>query len=552
MTLKLFLFGKKCILDGKTHAKLRGWDFMLNTRASGILLHPTSLPGPFGIGDTGQAAYDFIDFLHASGQSYWQILPLEPIGAGNSPYASCSAFAKNIFLISPQQLVSDGLLTPRDIQDIPDFNDNKVQYNDVITYKSKLFKKAFANFNDLDLATLGKFDTFCMDHSYWLDDYSLYISIKEYYQALRKNSKSDYKEVVKSLEGTYETALIDEFYKDGSWFTWPTPLKDRNANALDEIKINLKDEILYHKFLQFLFFSQWYDLKTYANEKNVKIIGDIPIFVSHDSADVWSNPKLFDLNQKGFPVEVAGVPPDYFSANGQLWGNPLYNWDYHSQTDFKWWRMRLRYMLEYVDLARIDHFRGLESFWAVPIESETAKSGKWRKAPGYDLFEAFIKDLGELPIIAEDLGSLTEEVHTFRNAFNLAGMAILQFAFQNDNKNPYLPHNCSQNTVLYTGTHDNDTVLGWYETCDPSVKNHVMSYMNSGDDDIVWRLIRMAYASVCNTVVIPMQDVQQLGTEARMNVPGVATGNWEWRYTQDMLQPSMVDGLNYLKNLYGR
>lgn len=525
---------------------------MINTRGCGILLHPTSLPSPYGIGDLGQDAYDFIDFLSAAGQSYWQILPLEPMGAGNSPYASYSAFAKNIFLISPEKLVTEGLLTQSDIENPPNFNHHKVEYDLVTPYKESLFKKAFSNFNLLSKKTLVKFNSFCKDNSFWLDDYSLYVSIKEHYQNLRQDTTEDYDLVVQSLKGIYEEDLIKEFYNGGARVTWPTPLRSRNIKALNQSKKELKDYVQYHKFFQFIFFSQWQDIKSYANEKNVKIIGDIPIFVSYDSVDVWSQPKLFDLNQEGFPTEVAGVPPDYFCADGQLWGNPLYNWSYHDQTDYKWWLMRLKNILQYVDYARIDHFRGLESYWAIPAESKTAKSGKWKKGPGHKFFEAFIRELGELPIIAEDLGTLTEEVHTLRDTFDLAGMAVLQFAFENNNKNPYLPHNRSVNSVLYTGTHDNDTLLGWYHTCDPSVKDHIRSYINNNDDDIVWKMIRLAYSSICNTVIIPLQDVQQLGTESRMNVPGAARGNWEWRYTPHMINRGMIHGLNYLRNLYNR
>lgn len=525
---------------------------MINTRACGILLHPTSLPSPYGIGDLGQSAYDFINFLDDAGQTYWQILPLEPAGAGNSPYASCSAFAKNIFLISPEKLVEKGFLRKEDIANHPNFSSTKVEYDLVKAYKEDLFKKAFENFSKIDREDLLKFNTFCRNQSFWLDDYTLYISIKENYQDRRKNSKKDYNAVFQNLKTIYNDDLIDEFYQTGAWITWPTPLRNRQQKALTKISIQLKDEINYHKFLQYMFFSQWEDLKSYANHKDIKIIGDIPIFVSFDSADVWSQAELFDLNKDGFPTEVAGVPPDYFSADGQLWGNPLYDWAFHDKSNYKWWVLRLRNILQYVDYARIDHFRGLESFWAIPIASKTAKIGMWKKGPGRKFFEAFIEELGYLPIIAEDLGILTEEVDTLRDQFDLAGMAILQFAFQNDKHNPYLPHNRTINSVLYTGTHDNDTLAGWYDKADPNTKDHVRSYINSSDNDIIWKLIRLAYASVSNTVIIPLQDVNQLGTEHRMNLPGVAKGNWEWRYTPDMINQGIIDGLNYLRDLYAR
>ncbi|HHX59744.1 MAG TPA: 4-alpha-glucanotransferase [Epulopiscium sp.] len=525
---------------------------MIDTRACGILLHPTSLPSPYGIGDLGQGAYDFIDFLEASGQTYWQILPLESVGAGNSPYASCSAFAKNLLLISPQKLVEAGLLTSDDLENPPPFNAHKVDYPPVKSYKDYLFQKVFINFSKLSGDTLTAFNSFSSKNSFWLEDYSLYIAIKEYYQNLRLDIQEDHDDVIQRLKTIHHEDLINECYNGGSWITWPTPLKNREAHALRKIKIELKDSIHYHKILQFIFHTQWAEVKSYANDKGIKIIGDMPIFVSYDSADVWSQPELFDLNKDGFPTEVAGVPPDYFCADGQLWGNPLYDWDFHDKTDYKWWLLRLRNMLQYTDHVRIDHFRGLESYWAIPVESKTAKSGKWKKGPGHKFFEAFILELGELPIIAEDLGSLTEEVNILRDTFHLAGMSIIQFAFENNNTNPYLQHNCKVNSVIYTGTHDNDTLLGWYEKCDSNVRDQVRSYINNNDDDIVWKLIRLAYACVCNTAIIPIQDVQQLGSEARMNVPGVASGNWEWRYTQDMINTDMILGLNYLRNLYGR
>lgn len=525
---------------------------MIETRACGILLHPTSLPSPYGIGGLGQEAFDFIDFLHEAGQTYWQILPLEPIDASNSPYASCSAFAKNIYLISPEQLVKDGLLIQEDIDNHPYFTPDQVQYERVKAYKDDLFKKAFDTFNQLSKEALTEFNAFCSNQSFWLDDYALYIAIKEHYQAMRQTTKKDYQTVFQRLKNTFQEDTISKLYKGGAWITWPLPLKDRHTKALNKIQADLRDQIHYHKFIQFIFFNQWERIKTYANSKAIKIIGDIPIFVSYDSADVWSEPELFDIDQGGLPKEVAGVPPDYFSEDGQLWGNPLYDWRAHEKTNFKWWVMRLKNILQYVDLARIDHFRGLEAYWAIPIEAKTAKEGQWRKGPGHKFFDAFIRELGSLPIIAEDLGTLTDEVHMLRDRFDLAGMAILQFAFQNDKHNPYLPHNCSVNTVLYTGTHDNDTLASWYSKAHEGVKDHVRSYINNNDDDIVWKLIRLAYASVCHTVIIPMQDIQQLGTGHRMNVPGVAKGNWEWRYRSDMVTPAMSDGLNYLRELYAR
>ncbi len=525
---------------------------MINKRACGVLLHPTSLPSAYGIGDLGQGAYDFIDFLVRAGQTYWQILPLEPTGAGNSPYASYSAFAKNIDLISPEKLVEEGLLSWADIENPPNFSHERVAFGKVKPYKEALLERAFEHFNTFTHEETIQFNAFCSNQAFWLEDYSLYISIKEHYQDQRQKAKEDYEDVFQRLKNVYDEDLINEFYYGGAWITWPIPLKNRHPKALSASVAQLKDKILYHKFIQFIFFSQWENLKTYANDQGIKIIGDIPIFVSYDSADVWSQPELFDLNEDGFPAEVAGVPPDYFSEDGQLWGNPLYNWDYHDETSYEWWISRLRNILQYVDVARIDHFRGLEAYWAVPIESDTAQDGQWRQGPGTKFFQAFIDALGELPIIAEDLGSLTQEVHDLRDDFDLAGMAILQFAFQNDKDNPYLPHNCHVNSVLYTGTHDNNTLAGWYYGSDEATRSHVRSYINSGDDDIIWKIIRLAYSSICNTVIIPLQDVQQLGAEHRMNVPGVGEGNWEWRYTPDMITPGMSEGLNFLKELYAR
>ncbi|MEM7554288.1 MAG: 4-alpha-glucanotransferase [Cyanobacteria bacterium P01_A01_bin.84] len=493
-------------------------------RTSGILLHPTSFPSRFGIGDLGNKAYEFIDFLKNSSQQYWQILPLGPTGYGNSPYMCYSALAGNPLLISPDKLREEGLLSEENLGSVPDFPLERVNYQWVEEYKIPLLKKACSNFKSNGTQKQEKnFADFCRDKAYWLDDYALFMSLKD------KNGNA-------------------------SWHHWEKPLAQREPAALKKAEQELSEDIFYHKFLQYEFFHQWSSLREYANDNNIYIIGDIPIYVAHDSADVWGNPKNFCLDKEtGEAALMAGVPPDYFSATGQLWGNPVYDWKELQKQNFKWWVQRFEAMLDYMDIIRIDHFRGFEAFWAVPLGEETAVNGEWVKAPGDELFETIKQKLGKLPVLAEDLGTITPEVLALRDKFEFPGMKVLQFAFGSDPGNPYLPFNVPQNCVIYTGTHDNDTTIGWYETSSDWEKRNLWMYCGTlSPDGVNWDLIRLAYGSVANQAIIPLQDILNLGTEARMNVPSQGEGNWEWRYHPDSLSEGLSDRLKDLTVLFGR
>lgn len=525
-------------------------------RKSGILLHPSSLPGEFGIGDLGEYSYKFIDFLRKANQKLWQILPLNPTSFGDSPYQSFSTFAGNHLLISPQILVEEGYLTEEDIIDVPNFNKSKVEYGNVINYKNGLFKKAYENFK-LHSNKLQKnnYIKFCKDNSSWLQDYALFVSLKQYFIEQRKNTidSQEYKEYYeKNKEFMTENSIKDFFY-GAVWNSWPEDIASREPKAIQHYTNKLKESIEYEKFLQYEFFSQWHKLKTYANDNNVEIIGDIPIFVAMDSCDVWSNPSLFFLDSVGNPTVVAGVPPDYFSETGQLWGNPLYNWKVHKETDYKWWVDRIAECLKLVDIVRIDHFRGFEAYWAVKYGEQTAINGEWVKGVGKELFDVIEDKLGNLPIIAEDLGLMTPEVEILRDSLNLPGMKILQFAFDEDDENDYMPHNIKHsNCVVYTGTHDNDTTVGWYEKAPEIYKDHFRRYMNTPGTDPAWDLIRLAFSSVASYAIIPIQDIMGLNSDNRMNTPGVASGNWQFRYTEEMLADDLIDKLLYLTNLFNR
>ena len=421
------------------------------TRTSGILLHPTSLPSPYGIGDLGKAAYDFIDFLEKAGQHLWQILPLTPTGYGNSPYSSFSAFAGQPLLISPEHLEKMGLLEEWELDTAPENNEDLVEYDKVSKWKTQIFKLAFSRFEMKEDKELKKqYRQFVKENTYWLNDYAIYMACRD-------------------MQGQKE------------WFKWDEKYRKSTQKVKAELKKTLKDEIKYYCFIQFLFYKQWAELKAYANEKGIKIIGDMPLFVSLDSADVWANPKLFQLDSKGYPTKVAGVPPDYFSETGQLWGNPLYNWEVHEKNQFQWWVARVRHQLALSDYLRIDHFRGLESYWAVPAEEETAINGTWVKAPGKALFETIEQELGKgLPIIAEDLGTITPEVIELRDHFGFPGMKILQFAFESEEESSFLPHQfTTTNCVCYTGTHDNNTTRGWYDSASEYSRDKVRRYMNT-------------------------------------------------------------------------
>ncbi|MBD2772827.1 4-alpha-glucanotransferase [Iningainema tapete] len=493
-------------------------------RSSGILLHPTSFPSRFGIGDLGLEAYRFIDFLRETYQQYWQVLPLGPTGYGNSPYASYSAMAGNPLLISPEKLRDQGMLSDEDFANLPEFPIEKVDYEWVVQTKLPLLKKASENFQaNATPLQQQQFAGFCDSKAYWLDDFALYMALKDAYG------------------GT-------------SWYTWDQAVAKRQPEAIEQVRRQLNAEIFYHKFIQFEFFRQWSEVKTYANMSGVQIIGDIPIYVAHDSADVWANPDIFCLDeQTGEAALMAGVPPDYFSATGQLWGNPVYNWEELQKQDFKWWLGRFEAILDYVDVIRIDHFRGFEAYWAVKKGEQTAINGEWIKAPGERLFEVIKEKLGKLPIMAEDLGEITPEVEALRDKFEFPGMKILQFAFSADAGNPFLPFNFERNFIVYTGTHDNDTSLGWFNQATDYEKQNLMLYLGCiSSDGVAWDLIRLALTSVANQAIIPLQDILNLDTQSRMNFPSKAEGNWEWRYQDQALTQEIRHRLKVLTQLCGR
>ncbi len=502
-------------------------------RFSGILLHPTSLPGRFGIGDLGEEAYRFADFLIESGQSLWQVLPLGPTGYGDSPYACYSAFAGNTLLISPERLFEEGLLVKNDLEEIPSLPADQVDFERVHKAKDVALDKAFAHYQrTTDTELRSAFETFAEQNASWLDDYALFRALKSAH--------------------------------DGSaWHEWQRPLVRREPGALARARGELHDQIEAHKFFQFLFFKQWFALKAYCNERGVSLIGDIPIFVAQDSADVWTNPEQFKLDKNGVPTVVAGVPPDYFSATGQFWGNPLYNWERMLADGFRWWIERVRAALQTVDIARIDHFRGFAACWEIPGGDKTAERGRWVEAPGRELFIAIRKALGDLPIIAEDLGVITPDVEKLRDDFGFPGMRILQFAFSSDTRNIDLPHNYHRNVVVYTGTHDNDTTLGWFNSVAgegstrtkaqiESERKLCMKYLSTSGKEIQWDFIHAVLASVAHTAIVPLQDLLGLGTEARMNLPNSTKGNWTWRFERDLLTPEYGDRLRDMTETYGR
>jgi len=502
-------------------------------RASGILLHPTSLPGRFGIGDLGNGAYDFADFLVASGQSLWQVLPLGPTGYGDSPYACYSAFAGNTLLISPEKLFEEGWLTKADLDKIPSQRSEQVDFARVHEVKRHILDKAFARYQrTTDTELRSAFETFAEQNASWLDDYALFRALKS-------------------------------AHDDAAWHEWEPSLVRRETVALARARQELHEQIEAHKFFQFLFFKQWFALKAYCNERNISFIGDIPIFVAQDSADVWTNPEQFKLDRNGIPTVVAGVPPDYFSATGQFWGNPVYNWDRMLADGFKWWIERVRATLQTVDIARVDHFRGFAACWEIPGGDKTAERGRWVEAPGKELFTAIRNALGDLPIIAEDLGVITPDVEKLRDQFGFPGMRILQFGFSSDTKNVDLPHNYHHNVVVYTGTHDNDTTVGWFNsvagagstrTAEQITRERAfcLKYLNTNGEEIHWDFIRAVLSSVANTAVVPLQDLLGLGTETRMNLPNSTQGNWAWRFAADALTDTHSERLNEMTDTYGR
>ncbi len=518
-------------------------------RKCGVLVHPTSFPSKFGIGDIAYGK-KFVDFLVDGGQKVWQILPLGHTGFGDSPYQSFSTFAGNPLLISPEILADEKLLSKKDIQFVPEFNTKAVEYGRVIEYKYDLYKKAYSNFDIKD----KDFIKFCKENDFWLEAYSLFMACKNYFIAERKNTyeSKEYKAYYKSASKYMNDNEVKDCFYGGAWNSFPKALRDREESALKEYGEMLVNDVNFYKFIQFEFYRQWLDLKDYANDNGIEIIGDIPIFVASDSSDTWSRKELFYINTKGFTTKVAGVPPDYFSEFGQLWGNPLYNWKNHKAENYDWWVKRTESVLKLVDIVRIDHFRGFESYWSVPMGEETAVNGKWNKGPQTEVFDAIKEKLGELSIIAEDLGDLNEDVIELRNKLDLPGMKILQFAF-NDCSNSYLPHNYEKdNYVVYTGTHDNDTTVGWYKEQSEKDKDYIRRYMNVSGENINWDLIRLAISSSAKYAIIPIQDIMGLDTWARMNTPGVGEGNWQFRFEEDMLTEDMAKNLKYLCELFNR
>ena len=507
-------------------------------RASGILLHPTSFPGRYGIGDLGQAGYQFIDFLIEAKQFLWQVLPLGPTGYGDSPYASFSSFAGNPLLISLDKLVEEGDLGRSDLANAPKFPLDEVDYGWVIQWKLPLLKKAAHNFlSSADETRRKDFERFCKKQAHWLDDYALFMVVKDYF-----DQKAQAEGVFGAMWSNY----------------WDKDIALRQTRAVRRWKRENTEAMNIHKVWQYFFSQQWGALRAYANERGIKIIGDIPIFVAPDSVDVWANRELFHLDEMGQPSVVAGVPPDYYSETGQLWGNPLYHWIAMAGQGYRWWIERIEATLQWVDIIRIDHFRGFEAYWQIPAGEETAINGMWVKAPGQDLFEAVEQALGHLPILAEDLGVITPEVEALRDEFDFPGMKVLQFAFDAKEagelkaNNGFLPHNHSYNSVVYTGTHDNDTTKGWYQKRTNEERDLIRRYMARPDDDIVWDFIRMAMASVSRYAIVPLQDVLNLDNDARMNTPSTLGGNWTWRYRTEALNPWVSNRLKELVDLYGR
>lgn len=490
-------------------------------RASGILLHPTSFPGPYGIGDLGPAAYQFIDFLEGTQSRLWQVLPLGPTGFGDSPYQCFSAFAGNPYLVSPDFLLQDGLLAPEDLADMPAWPENRVDFGMLYHWKPGLLNRAYDRFAGMTRGRLhDEFASFCEGQASWLEDYALFMALKDANGGV-------------------------------AWNEWPAPLRKREKKALAAARKEHAEAILRQQFQQFLFFRQWADLKAYANSKAIQVIGDIPIFVAMDSSDAWANPELFYLDEEGKPTVVAGVPPDYFSPTGQLWGNPLYRWEAHKKDGYKWWIERIRATLSTVDVVRIDHFRGFAGYWEIPGDAETAQHGRWVPGPGKDFFNAIRKALGDLPIIAEDLGEITPDVVELRDAFGLPGMKIYQFAFSGPD-NPFLPHHYNANTVVYTGTHDNDTALGWYRTCPPHERDFYHRYTSRDNADVPGDMIRAIWASVSVFALAPLQDFMRLGTEGRMNFPGKVGGYWAWRFPDGALSDHLKGWIRDLNHLYQR
>ena len=498
---------------------------MLSKRSSGILLHLTSLPGRYGIGDFGLEAYQFVDFLAESKQGLWQILPFGPCGLGNSPYMTYCSMAGNPLLISPDMLLEDKFLSKDDLNKLPDFSSKKVDFIQITEWKFPMLRKAYERFlNEASLADQIAFRGFCHGNASWLNDFALFSALMNTYQ------------------GTV-------------WTNWPQALRQRETAALTDYEQSFKDDVEFHKFTQFIFFRQWFRLKHYANDQGIRIIGDLPIYVAHSSVDVWANQKVFQIDpETGEPLCVAGVPPDYFSKTGQLWGNPLYDWKNLEETGFKWWVKRLHYMFANFDLIRLDHFRGLEAYWSVPAKEKNAINGQWVKAPGFAFLSRLKQEFGQLPIIAEDLGVISAEVIALRETFDLPGMKILQFAFGSGPENVFLPIYHTSNCVVYTGTHDNNSTIGWFdEDASKEEKDYLLKYLGKEKTQTIgWDLIRLAMSSVADHAVFPMQDILELGSDSRMNIPSIANGNWTWRFNSEALTQNISKRLGELTITYGR
>ncbi|MBD0269274.1 MAG: 4-alpha-glucanotransferase [Cyanobacteria bacterium Co-bin8] len=498
-------------------------------RASGVLLHPTSLPSAFGIGDLGQAAYDFVDFLERSGQTLWQVLPLGPTGYDHSPYTmNFSAFAGNPLMISLERLAEEGLLEGNELEPLPDSNPNRVEFSRVIPHKRQFLERAFGRFqSSLTGDRQTQFTQFCQEQAWWLDDFVLFMALLE--------------------------------ANDGKpWSQWEEAVARRQPEALQAKTEALHEQIQFHRFLQFKFFEQWSSLRAYTNGKGIQIVGDVSIYVCHNSSDVWAHPKLFKLDPQTLEsAYIAGVPPDYFSETGQLWGNPVYDWDECQRTGFDWWTQRFKATLQYVDVVRVDHFRGFEAYWQVPAGEETAINGEWVKAPGEAFFKTLGERLGSLPIMAEDLGIITPEVEALRDQFDFPGMKILMFAFNGNPEDTHLPHHYTRNSVVYSGTHDNDTALGWWATLQYEEKQFFAKYLGyhrpEAVENINWALIRLALSTVSDLAIIPLQDLLGLEGWARMNDPSKIPGNWRWRYgSSDLLTQEISDRVRELTRIYSR
>lgn len=500
----------------------------MEERSAGVLLHPSSLPGAYGVGTLGTAARDFIDFLADGELMFWQVLPLGPTGFGDSPYSSFSSFAGNPLLIDLQPLIDAGLLDYQDVEPLSQLPSSHVDFGKLQQQKLPLLRLAFRRFREKKLAYIpnyGRFQEFCQVEEIWLRPFSRYMALKSHFGG-------------------------------ASWPEWPAPWNDGSGSGSMPLPPECELEAESHQFFQYLFFAQWKQIRDHAHSRGVEIIGDIPIYVAMDSADTWASREWFQLDPDGAPIAVAGVPPDYFSETGQLWGNPLYDWDALERADFRWWIERLRSNFRMFDVIRLDHFRGFYDYWAVPAGAEDARGGKWIDGPRDAFFTAVQKEFGpEARIIAEDLGELSEGVHSFLDQLGLPGMCVLEFAFDGeDSRNLFLPHNQVPNRVIYTGTHDNDTVIGWYESQPERVRDQVRRYFRISGEDISWDLIRAAYRSVARLAIFQMQDLLSLGGDARMNFPGVPQGNWQWRMTREQFewQRGSTPYLRELAWLYGR